>query len=303
MLIVGLGACASSTGGTTDRVDRSVDAASPAVDAGPPRDAGRVDASAPRPDGSAECAVTRCGSRCVDTSTDPSNCGGCGRSCVVTHASAACAGGACTLGDCAIGWLDCDGDVVNGCETADGCVAGAPCETSCGSTGSAACADACAPSCAPPAESCNLADDDCDGQCDQGAIPGCRVGVHRAQGEGSHFYSTDLAEASSAPFTLERADFFFLYANNVPGTLAFYRCLKANGRRFYTTSSTCEGGGSSEGILGHLAPSAICGATALYRLYRDGSHFYTTSAGERDNAVTNLGWRYESIAGYVWTSR
>jgi len=253
-------------------------------------------------DAGTECFLTLCGSVCVDPTTDPSNCGGCGRSCVVANASAECIAGECAVGTCTGGFRDCDGDPLNGCEAMDSCVAGAACETACGSTGTTTCADACAPSCAPPAESCNLADDDCDGQCDQGAIPGCRVGVHRARGEGSHFYSTNLAEASNAPFTLETADYFFLYAANVPGTVAFYRCLKGNGRRFYTTSSTCEGGGTSEGILGHLAPAETCGATALYRLVRDGSHFYTTSAPERDNASTNVGYRYEGVAGYVWTA-
>jgi len=37
----------------------------------------------------------------------------------------------------------------------------------------------------------------------------------------------------------------------------------------------------------------------LYRLYNATSHFYTTSAAERDNAVSQYGYVYEGIACYV----
>jgi hypothetical protein len=307
LALIALG-CASSTGvDTMDRRDAApstdggpapIDAGTPADDLGPtPRDLGPPPADAP----SCAAGETRCGSRCADLQSDPSDCGACGRSCVVTNASAACVAGSCDVGTCDAGYLDCDGDAINGCETPDDCAAGAACTTSCGSTGSTACADRCAPSCEPPAESCNAADDDCDGDCDEGALAGCRVGVHRSYGDGSHFYTTDLSEANTAPYSLEYADFFYLYASATTGTRAFYRCLKTNGRRFYTTSSACEGGGTSEGVLGYIADSEVCGSRPLFRLYRDGSHFYTTSAGERDNAVSN-GWLYESIAGHVWSA-
>jgi len=299
--------CASSTGADTmGRRDAALrdDGATPdarPVDFGSGRDLGPRDLGSPPPDGSAcSSGQTRCGSTCTDPLTDPTNCGGCGRSCVVTNASAACIAGTCDVGTCDSGFLDCDASPINGCESPDECSAGAACTTSCGSTGASACADRCAPTCEVPAEACNLVDDDCDGSCDEGALSGCRVGVHRSYGSGSHFYTTDLSEASSAPYTLEFADFYYLYASSTPGTRAFYRCLKTNGRRFYTTSSVCEGGGTSEGVLGFIAESETCGARALFRLYRDGSHFYTTSAPERDDAVGN-GWLYESIAGYVWS--
>ncbi len=302
-----LAGCASSTGvDTMDRRDAAPRDGGPESDSGTP---GTDDLGPEPPDlgrppadgGSCPAGETRCGSRCADLQADPANCGACGRSCVVTNASAACVAGSCGIGTCDAGFLDCDGDPVNGCEIADNCTAGAPCTTTCGSTGGIACADRCAPTCEVPAETCNGADDDCDGSCDEGALAGCRVGVHRAYGDGSHFYSTDLSEASSAPYTLESANFYYLYASATTGTRAFYRCLKTNGRRFYTTSSACEGGGTSEGVLGYIAESESCGARPLFRLYRDGSHFYTTSAGERDNAVSS-GWLYESIAGYVWSA-
>ncbi len=65
---------------------------------------------------------------------------------------------------------DCDGVADNGFA----CRAGetAPCTTLCGSAGTGTCSAGCLPAdpalCAPPAESCNGADDDCDGQTDEG---------------------------------------------------------------------------------------------------------------------------------------
>lgn len=204
------------------------------------------------------------------------------------------------------GFLDCNGDAADGCEQADDCVPGGSCPTGCGTTGTFDCRVACAPTCRAPAESCNLVDDDCDGSCDEGGIPGCRVGVHRSYGNGGHFYTTNLAEAGSGGYTLEFANFFYLYAVAGPGLSAIYRCRKPNnGLRFYTVSSECEGGGTSEGILGYAisavsAPS--CGSTPLFRLYSEAGedHFYTPSAGERDIAVAQYGYRYEAVTGYVW---
>ena len=43
----------------------------------------------------------------------------------------------------------------------------------------------------------------------------------------------------------------------------------------------------------------------LYRLLKTGTgnHFYTTSATERDHAVNHLGFKYEGIAGYVFSTQ
>lgn len=276
------------------------------VDA-PGVDASGVDApgvDAFRPDGGGGCApgTTECGGRCVDLGSDPSHCGACGRVCAAPRAMTSCVAGACAVGACESGWLDCDGLEENGCERPDGCVEGASCTTACDSAGVIACPDRCAPVCMAPAEICNHADDDCDGSCESG-LAGCRAGVHRAFGNGGHLYTRDLGEAMSGGHMLERENFYWVYTSEHPGLRAFYRCRKTNGLRFYTTSSACEGGGTSEGVLGYVAAGETCGATALYRLYSSsaGNHFYTTSAAERDNAVASFGYRYESIAGYVWT--
>jgi hypothetical protein len=230
-----------------------------------------------------ECgALDVCGVECVDLTVDPGNCGKCGVACVIPHAIAGCVAGTCAVGSCDAGWVDCDADVENGCENPEGAV--------------------CVPACKQGApELCNLLDDNCDAQCDEGAIPGCRQPVHRASSPTlGHFYTLDLAEASSGDFTVEFPNFFYMYTQQLPGLVPFHRCLKGNGRRFYTTSATCEGAGPVEGILGHIGTEPSCGAVPLYRLYGAGDHFYTTSAAESDNAVAMYGYLFEGQVGFVW---
>jgi hypothetical protein len=53
----------------------------------------------------------------VSTTTDPNNCGGCGRACTnLPNASAMCTMGVCAIGACNAGFANCDGDAMNGCE-------------------------------------------------------------------------------------------------------------------------------------------------------------------------------------------
>lgn len=151
----------------------------------------------------------------------------------------------------------------------------------------------------PQAETCNYDDDNCDGSLDEG-VAGCRIGVHRSynSSSGEHFYTTNLAEAQSAGFTLEAQNYYDVYAASHPGLVAFYRCLKANGFHFYTTSATCEGQ-TVEGVMGYVSSSDADETTALFRLFSNGDHFYTTSAAERDSAVAS-GYVYEGVACYVF---
>ncbi len=261
--------------------------------------------ASPPPDCAANEVV--CGSVCADLDADPSNCGQCGRSCVIPQAAAACVAGECAMAGCEPGYSDCDGMVVTGCETPLDCQAGSPCETTCGSQGTVDCTDACAsagePVCLTPVETCNVQDDDCDGACDQGPLLGCRVSVHRSNSPTlGHFYTTDLAEAQSGDLNLESQDYFYLYAD-VEGLQPLFRCIKANGKRWMTTSTDCEGTAAPELTMGFISPDARCGSTPLYRLRNvpPDAHFYTTSAPERDNAVNNLGFADEGIAGYIWS--
>lgn len=254
-------------------------------------------------DGAPACVgMDVCGVQCTDLASDPDNCGACGVSCVIANGQGGCEAGSCLLAACDDGWGDCDGDPLNGCETPSECVAGSACETTCGSTGHLSCADACAPVCLTVAETCNAVDDDCNGSCDEGPLLGCRQGVHRSNSPTlGHFYTLDAAEAASGDFTVEALDFYFTYTEAIDGLVPLYRCLRPNGRRFYTQSAACENAGTPEGHLGYVAPDARCGAVELFRLYLPGQdrHFYTTSAGERDSAVAS-GWVYETVAGWVW---
>jgi hypothetical protein len=238
----------------------------------------------------------------ADLETDPQNCGACGRTCVIPAGDAACVAGECALGSCATGFADCDADVDNGCEHPIACDEGDACPTSCNSTGALSCADVCAPACANPAEACNAIDDDCDGVCDNGPVAGCRDGVLRASGAKGHFYGLEESEATGQGYTIEALDYFFLYTGAAADLRPLFRCVKANGAMVLTTDTACETLGYVQATVGFIAPVEECGAIPLYRLHHAASdnHFYTTSAGERDNAITAYGYVDQGIAGYVW---
>lgn len=257
--------------------------------------------------GPPECDAPQiaCGNLCADLESDPANCGECGRTCVIPQGMPACTAGECTLSACATGFADCDGDVATGCEQMVDCTEGAACSTTCETTGATSCADVCSASCTPPAEACNVLDDDCDGECDEGPVAGCRVGVHRSNGPSlGHFYTTSLAEATSGDLTLEAQDYFFVVAAPTEGLQPMFRCQKPNGKRWYTSSTDCEGTAAPELTVGFWSADEKCGAIPLYRLRNApaDAHFYTTSAAERDNAVTALGFVDEGIAAYVFTA-
>jgi len=249
---------------------------------------------------------TACPDGCADTQTDPDNCGGCGIVCIVPHSGGACEAGQCAVGTCDDGWGDCDGVADNGCETETACgpSADTTCTTTCNSTGTFDCSDVCAPTCVPPVETCDHTDEDCDGVCDNGALSGCRQGVHRSSGSLGHMYGPDLSTLEGRGQTIEATNYFYLYAHEVPGTRALYRCDKGGGRTFLTSSETCEIGVSPELTVGYIATDETCGGTPLYRLYSStaSNHFYTTSSTERDNAVSVYGYRYEAVVGYVYSA-
>jgi hypothetical protein len=288
------GADAANPGGT--RADAAAtDAAEP-----PPVEP-RPDAFIPEGPTEAECApATPCGRVCVDLTSDPQNCGACGRTCVVPEAIATCVAGECATGACLPGFSDANGSPDDGCEAEVVCAEGEVCATACGTEGRLAC-DGAEPACTPPDEQCNGVDDDCDGACDEGPVAGCRVPVHRGVGDG-HLYTTDLGAVQAGPFRLETEGYFHLYRDGALGMRPVFLCRKGDGKRFLTSDQACEIGVAPEATLGFWAPDAICGAVPLYRLYSPASndHFYTTSAPERDNAVSAYGYVYEFVAGHVW---
>lgn len=270
-------------------------------------DDGSSDETGSLPPPLCEGGEVACGQVCADLLSDPANCGLCGRTCVIPQAVAACEAGECVLAGCDPGYSECDGDIATGCETPVECEDGSACMTTCGSEGVADCSDVCSgagePLCVPPIESCNAIDDDCNGECDEGALPGCRVGVHRSHGASlGHFYTTDLVEAQSGDLNLEAQDYFWLYGADVGGVQPLFRCIKPNGKRWLTSSTDCEGTAAPELTVGFMSMDESCGATPLYRLLNAApdAHFYTVSAAERDNAVNNLGFVDQGIEGYVW---
>jgi hypothetical protein len=228
----------------------------------------------------------------------------------------------CGIGECATVVPACIGGAVNVCEpgaaateacngldddcdgTPDNGVAAVDCSTACGG-GSQSCSNGSLTACdapQPSAESCNTIDDDCNGQYDEG-VGGCRIPVHRSYNPstGEHFYTTSLPEAQTPGFNLEFQNFYYLYANQQPGTVAFYRCwIPAIGMHLYTTSPTCEGQ-TVEGTMGYIGTSDIAGGTPLYRAAHtgNGDHFYTNSLTEYNNAVAGA-YVAEGSVGFVW---
>ncbi len=60
---------------------------------------------------------TCCGDRCFTTATDVAHCGGCGRACAAPpNAVPVCRGGQCGVAGCQMGFADCNGSMMDGCE-------------------------------------------------------------------------------------------------------------------------------------------------------------------------------------------
>ena len=245
--------------------------------------------------------LTPCGTTCVDTLTEPTSCGFCGRTCVVLNGEADCESGECTIGLCWPGYFDTDGVVDNGCEAEDTCTPDAPCATDCGSEGMTVCESATA-TCPPPEEVCNAVDDDCDGACDEEGLVNCRRGIHRGYGNG-HVYSDDLDFVSADPYHVETENYFHLYQAAGPSMRPVFLCRKANGLRLLTSDIGCEDGGGPERTIGYWSPVEQCGSVPLYRLHQpeEDNHLYTLHTRERDYARDTLGYLDEGVAGYVWS--
>lgn len=119
----------------------------------------------------------------ANLSSDPENCGACGRRCRFDGAASTCVAGVCALGACAQGYANCDGNAANGCET-DTTTSAA----NCGACGRAvdvmadpANCGACGRACPQPLNAtatcvmgacgrsaCARGFDDCDGRADNG---------------------------------------------------------------------------------------------------------------------------------------
>ncbi len=108
----------------------------------------------------------------TDVSTSPSNCGSCGNVCNVPNATAGCAGGSCTVGTCNAGFMDCDNNASNGCETNTGTDT-----NNCGSCGNVCTLAHATSACAGGA--CNIANCSAGYQdCDNSPADGCEVNTN-----------------------------------------------------------------------------------------------------------------------------
>jgi len=60
---------------------------------------------------------TCCGDRCFDTQNDVAHCGACGRACAsLPNTVPVCRGGQCGIGGCQMGFANCNGSMMDGCE-------------------------------------------------------------------------------------------------------------------------------------------------------------------------------------------
>ena len=101
---------------------------------------------------------------------------------------------------------------------------------------------------------------------------------------------------------LERENYFFVYANEVPNGRPVFFCRNANNYPFLSSQTDCGVGRAPLLTLGFWVPEPACGASPLYHLsHPNGDFFYTISAGERDNAVSAYGYADQGIVGYIWT--
>jgi hypothetical protein len=155
-----------------------------------------------------------------DFTSDPANCGRCGFVCQFPHATPSCTLGACRFDpatDCQPGFVDADGQQLDGCEylcsktnggieicdgvdnDCDGVAddspidAGAACASTtpalgaCVANGTLSCAAGnlvCSGATAATQEACNNTDDDCDGSVDDGVIQVCYTGAPGTSGIG-----------------------------------------------------------------------------------------------------------------------
>jgi hypothetical protein len=115
---------------------------------------------------------------CEKAVTTVSDCGACGNACALPNATPACAGGACAVSACNLGFGDCDGVAATGCETLLTTL------TDCGACGHACALANASASCATGTcalSACNAGFFDCDGDAQNGceALP-CGTGGHCA---------------------------------------------------------------------------------------------------------------------------
>ena len=249
------------------------------------------------------CPQDRCGLECTDLQNDLRNCGFCGRTCQFPQASALCIDGECVLDQCEENYQNRDQNDGNGCEVESTCTDGTLCDLECGTQGRIECIND-EPLCITPPEICNLEDDNCNGECDEGALNmGCRVQIHRGYGGMlGHIYHSDLSRLNEAPFFLEADNYFSLYQSEIPNGRPVFFCKTPDNRPFLSSQTDCGIQRSPLLTLGFWSAIDQCGSIPLYGAYKaqNQDYFYTISHSEYLNAVNQLQFEDQGIIGYVW---
>jgi Repeat of unknown function (DUF5648) len=131
----------------------------------------------------------------------------------------------------------------------------------------------------------------------------------------THFYTMSVSERdyvqATFPFFNFEGTSFFAYPDTDPTLSPVYRFFnKVTGTHFFTINAsekdhviaTWPDIFNFEGISWYASPTARAGWIPAYRFFntRTGTHFYTTSAGERDHVLATWSWfTFEGIAYYV----
>jgi hypothetical protein len=138
---------------------------------------------------------------------------------------------------------------------------------------------------------------------------GTKVALYRSVSttNANHLYSTTANDQAGAYKTEGISG--YLMTSQVGGTQPLYRLSNSKGDMVLTAdpnfrSSMQSQGYKDEGPVGYVATSQLAGTQPLYQISSaDGaSHFYTTSAGERDQVI-GRGWKDQGTIGYVWTQQ
>lgn len=141
-------------------------------------------------------------------------------------------------------------------------------------------------------ETCDLTDDDCDGNCDEG----CRVPVYRFYhpGNGDHFYSR--GSGTPGGYVAEGIS-FYLYESSRSGLITYYSCRNA-WDFFLSTTSNCEGH-EVRGVVGYVRERSLptCDSVSLYRFLNitTGDTYYSRSSSPPS------GYALQSDPAQVWT--
>ncbi|SJL11412.1 uncharacterized protein ARMOST_14815 [Armillaria ostoyae] len=79
---------------------------------------------------------------------------------------------------------------------------------------------------------------------------------------------------------------------------------KEHSDHFYTTKATVASGWKLEGDAARIYDFQAPDTVLFYRMYSPTAvdHFYTTDEAQRNNAINNLGFNDEGIAGYIYPS-